>query len=131
MKLLNALSYATIILSLSVACYGAKVISVIITATGGAPIPIAYDASDSQSLVLDGTAQSRNHIIIDNNTSDDIAVSVDGSSSAVAPSNDVHDIYVRAGQVKTLDQKAIGGRVYLRSDEVGTITTGTVLIETW
>jgi len=114
---------------LSLKIFGAAADTVTITATGGASIPIAYDSSDSQSLVLSGLDSIRTHLCVINGTSSEIAVSVDGKVTNIPPATDT--LLLDGSQSGCLDVIGIGPKVYLRSDSGAPITSGTVKIMVW
>lgn len=97
-----------------------------IEASEGSPIPAAYSAASSQSLIAQNVPAGVKEVVVNNQTSQRIAFCVTNSSSA--PTADVEDVYLEAGENHTLVQ-AFGpnGKVYLRSDSGSAIESGRVL----
>lgn len=98
-----------------------------ITASGGAPIPVAYDSANSQSAAL--TTSATKHIAIQNKTAGDIAYS--RGEAGTAPSKDEGICQAGAACVKDGFNMSNRGVLYIRSDTGGTITAEDVVIEIW
>lgn len=111
---------------LSFLAQGAVVEPFKIIASGGSPIPTAYDPLNSQSLVLSGSVLKGKHqICVFNSTADVIALNVENTNGETAPAADANDIYIPAG-VGACRVLPLSSRVYLRSDSGADIVAGTV-----
>lgn len=98
-----------------------------ITASGGSPIPIAYDSSDSQSAAH--STRAAQHLAIQNKTAVDLAYAM--GESDTAPSVDAGICQAGAACVKDSFTMGNNSVVYIRSNTGGTITAEDVIIETW
>lgn len=96
-----------------------------ITGTGGAPIPTAYSASDTKSLIFSSLRYAR-ELCVFNDTSAYIAVNFTGTGAA--PTSNVNDRYIPDGVGRCYD-KGLGSAVYIRSDSGSTITSGDVILD--
>jgi hypothetical protein len=112
-------------LLLLLACATAPAVqkSFTVTATGGAPIPVAYSASDAASLVMTGLFLPKT-ICVYNATASKIAWSEMGTAT-VAPAS-TPEIYVAPSTSACLsDPSTLGAvtAVYIRSASGAAITT--------
>jgi hypothetical protein len=121
-KLLLILAFVT------APAFAGVIVSTVITGTGGAPIPVAYDLTDAKSKVVTGLLQSAEEVCAYNATSAIVAIYLDNkATSGTAPTAAVKDIYIPAATgvcVKT----RLSATVLLRSASGSTITSGSVYI---
>ena len=102
----------------------------LITASGGSPIPIAYDANDSQSKVM--ICGSSQEVEVINNTTTLLALGL--KEGDILPTSDYAFVLAgpNAGRVflKGNQNQVIGNNtaVYIRSTSGAAITSGTVAI---
>lgn len=112
-------------LSLCAPAWAGVLVSFHITATGGAPIPIANSISDTQSQIVTALDwASARWFCAYNNTSSLVAFNLDGSATT-APTGDLKDIYVPR-QTGRCTRTKFRATIYLRSASGSTITSGDV-----
>jgi hypothetical protein len=99
-----------------------------IVATGGAPIPISFNAADPQSKVL-ADLSSYGHILIFNGCTGTIAVNA--NYTAQPTDNNTGNIYVNASTGLVLDNIPVGSSVFIRSDSGAPLSGCTVLVTVW
>ena len=99
-----------------------------VTASGGSPIPTAFSSGSSQSRIIQNLS-GYSHAVVVNSTSSDVAVNFGNDASA--PGDDTGNVYIPPGAGVVLDNVRISGSVYLKSDSVSTITSGTVKVSLW
>lgn len=117
-----------LLFSLFLACAPALALqsSFTITGTGGAPIPVAYSISNTQSLVMSGLVYAK-EVCVYNGTASKIAFSTLGTTTTVAPATP--EVYVAGGSGACLtDARYLGpiSTVQVRSASGSTITTGDI-----
>lgn len=101
-----------------------------ITASGGAPIPTAFSASDSQSLVWTNLGPHK-HIHINNTTSSAIACDFLAGNTTLVPTVTSELMYIPATTQYVFDDFKASKRAYCRSDTGSAITSGDVIIHAY
>lgn len=95
-----------------------------VTLSGGAPMPTAYDAEDSASLLVSDLQGQSSMVVI--NDACNMFLDVSSGTATAAPANTNYELYVPSGTALVLDDIFLGGAVYARSATGSTCTSGDV-----
>lgn len=103
--------------------------------SAGAPMPTAFSASDSKSLVMSEMLQARNMNFY-NNTTSFIACNVNATSTVVAPAEEKTKatselVFIPPAIGFAFDSLGPSKIVYCRSDSGSAITSGDLVIHVW
>ena len=107
-----------------------------VTASGGAPIPTTYSATNNQSLIASEDLGGHSHLTLYNDTESYIACNLNHGSNVVAPGSTVttavtDQLVLPPSVGVSMDGSGKVGRVYCRSDSGSAITSGDLILHVW
>lgn len=124
------------LLTIAIVCFctasfaGEKIKSVVITGSGGSPIPTSY-GTGSQSLVITGISPNAKNIQTVNEVASAFTMNCATAGTQAVPSTGDNDFQIGASQTQTWLNVGLGTKCYLRSASGSTVTANSIKISYW